>query len=230
MMSTKTVRLFWAVALISSLNVSNGNARQTAGQEVCAGPLSGADVFSVGEVRTSILVEANFQALNGAEWVLMDGRPLLVLTALSPHLSEEGEYGLAIPDARGRFLRMANNGVCADQRLDDADSGDAYNQCVAERDPDVERVLGSYQGDSVGRHRHNYDDLFYSEIPAFRPGGVMAVSVPAGIGSGDTDWDGNTGYGIERTTHAGGSDETRPKNLAVNYYIKICNCRTTNCR
>ena len=133
MMFTRAVRLFWVVALVSPLgSVSDGNAQQTAGQEVCAGPLSGADVFSVGEVRTSILAEANFQALNGDAWVLMDGRPLLVRTALSPHLSEESEYGLAIPDARGRFLRMANNGVCADRRRD-ADSDDAYNQCIAYR-------------------------------------------------------------------------------------------------
>ena len=229
MVLTRAIRLFWAVALVSPLSVSDANAQQTPGQEVCAGPLSGADVFSVGEIRTSILAEPDFQALNGGEWVLMDGRPLLVRTGLSAHLSEEGEYGLAIPDARGRFLRMANNDVCAEHRLG-ADSGDAYNQCIADRDPDADRGLGTYQGDSVGRHEHNYDDLFYSEISGFKPGSASGVPVPGGVGSGDTDWDGNVGYGIERTTHVGGSDETRPKNLAVNYYIKICNCRTTNCR
>lgn len=55
--------------------------------------------FSIGEVRTSILGQTQFRELNGHEWVLMDGRPLLVRSALSPHLSEKNVYGLTIPES-----------------------------------------------------------------------------------------------------------------------------------
>ena len=129
--------LILAVALFAAGSAANAGSQPGGTQDVCVGEPTGDDVFSVGELRTSILAQTPFQEMNGAEWVLADGRPLLVRTALSLHLSEETEYGLAIPDIRGRFLRMANNNVCADLRGDD----EAHERCIASRDRDGDRPL-----------------------------------------------------------------------------------------
>ena len=214
------------LGMASTLLPSILYAQQPPGQEVCVGELLGSDVFSVGEIRTSLISPTPFQDLNGAEWVLMDGRPLLVSTALSPHLSERGEHGLTIPDARGRFLRMANNNVCARSQ-----GPDNTNECLATHDPEGDRLPGSYQGDALTSHEHDYSDVFYTEHPQFRPGNAHAVDPPGNVGSSGTDWDQpRGGYGMARTTAPHGQRETRPKNIAVNYYIKICNCRTPNCK
>ena len=207
------------------------------GQEVCTGPPNGADVFSVGEVRTSILKPVSFQELNGSEWVLMDGRLLSMQTALSSHLSEQTEYGPRIPDARGRFLRMENNGVCTDLRADDA----AYGRCIAGHDPDGKRSLGTYQADVFRAHQHVYNDVYWSEQADFVrtwhgiPSGATVVDLHNdglgnGLGTASASDKNNDGIGFDRSTHNAGDNENRPKNVAVNFYIKICNCRTGNCR
>ena len=220
---------FLAIILMLSVGAEGAHAQtagqdQAAGQEVCAGTPSGIDVFSVGEVRTSILGQTQFQELNGSEWVLMDGRPLLVRTALSPHLTEEGEHGPTVPDARGRFLRMANNNACADFRADNA----AYDQCIANHDPDGDRLLGTYQPDAFRAHQHGYNDIYFSENAGDVDIGGNGRSNSIGNGS-PFDHD-NAGYSWDRGTENAGSNETRSKNIAVNFYIKICNCRAANCR
>lgn len=210
------------------------------GSNVCTAPPNGMDVFSVGEVRTSILEPTPFQELNGSEWVLMDGRSLSERTDLSRHLSEN-ERDRTVPDARGRFLRMANNDACADHR----EKKEGYHQCIADHDPDGDdRPLGTYQADSFGSHQHTYNDVYYSEnIAALRrdsngylPPGTSFVDLHndgrrsnnvGNAGPADND---NDGVGFDRKTENAGNGETRSKNVAVNFYIKICNCRTGNCR
>ena len=215
-------------------------------QEVCSGIPSGQDVFSVGEVRTSILRPQAFQRLNGPEWVLMDGRQLTVQTELSPHLlPETAEHADStslvandnetedvrpkemIPDARGRFLRMANNGACADLRNDDGE----YRRCIANHDPDGDRGLGEPQADVFGQHSHAYGDVVWSEhSPQLRCQDCQVdLSAVGRMGSrAGTDYD-NTGGQLLRETQGHGREETRPENIAVNFYVKICNCRTSNC-
>lgn len=237
-----TERLSYAISSRQGRSVVGPTGRGFAlvadtGQEVCTGPPNGTDVFSVGEVRTSILEPTPFQEINGSEWVLMDGRLLSMQTALSPHLSEKTEYGLTIPDARGRFLRMANNDACADLRDDDA----AYGQCIANHDPDGDRRLGTYQPDAFPAHQHVYNDVYYSESRAH----VRAVhDIPSDativdihndgprndLGTSSWSDDDNDGIGWDRRTEDAGSKESVPKNVAVNFYVKICNCRTGNCR
>ncbi len=214
------------------------DARGQIGQEVCLDSARGGDVFSVGDVRTSILAETPFQELNGAEWILMDGRTLHVQTALSPHLTHRDGYGLVVPDARGRFLRMANNNACADLRGDERDR----ITCLAAYDTVGDRFLGSYQADAFGRHAHGmhshvYGDVYAAESPARI--GSSAIDIrddgrANNLGSGSSDTD-NDGSDWDRTSQESavpsvGGMETRPKNVAVNFYVKICNCRTPNCK
>ena len=235
--------------IAASLLVLPANARaqpaalQTE-QAVCSAIPSGQDVFSVGEVRTSILRPEEFQRLNGPEWVLMDGRQLTMQTELSPHLlpdaaepadstsavANDGETRdvrpKEIPDARGRFLRMANNGACADLRNDDGE----YRRCIANHDPDGDRSLGEPQADALGRHGHVYDDVVWSEHSCNGCDvDLSAVGHVGNRGGGGTDYD-NSGAQWRRETQDTGGEETRPENIAVNFYVKICNCRTSNCR
>ena len=237
-----TVSFFSVVSFAISCSIFVGGiseARgQRVGQEVCLDPPRGGDVFSVGDVRASILSETPFQEVNGAEWVLMDGRPLYVRTRLSPHLLHKDGYGLVVPDARGRFLRMANNNACAGARANEDDS----TTCLASHDTDGDRVLGSYQADAFGGHAHGthshvYGDVYAAENPtATGSSGVDIHEDGRGndLGSGRSDRD-NDGVDWDRTSREStvprsGGKETRPKNIAVNFYVKICDCRTRNCK
>ena len=219
------------VSLVVVLSLLGFSVAVHAQQEVCTGLPSGQDVFSVGEVRTSILPPETFQELNGAEWALMDGRPLMVGTALSPHLSEEGRHGLKIPDARGRFLRMANNGACADLR----DNESAYNGCLAGHDPDGDRLSGQYQADRFGAHghgahRHTYVDRYWGEEHGYWENEGDDDDGGLGIRHSGSNRIHENRTTVDSGVPSSGVNETRPRNIAVNFYIKICNCRTDNCK
>jgi hypothetical protein len=115
-----------------------------------------------------------------------------------------GYTNFNLPDLRGNFLR----GV-------DANSG---------RDPDAATrfallgggqggaSVGSYQGDQFANHAHNYVDAYYSEAGGLGP--------QTTIGSHSTDYD-NGIYQRAQTTNFTGGNETRPKNAAVYYIIKL---------
>lgn len=138
------------------------------------------DTYIVGEIKTSLLTPDKFRETYGSAWVLIDGASV-----------EGSEFakitGMSkLPDARGAFLRMHNNG-----RNDGL------------QNPDNTK-LGSYQSDELKSHTHKYGGTTMTQ----RAGGYP---VPYG-NSGD--WE---------TREFGGS-ETRPKNISVNYYIKINQC------
>lgn len=67
--------------------------------------VSAQDTGVIGEVRASLLAPTAFKNLNGDGWVLMNGQnlksndPLRKISKLT-----------AVPDARGRYLRMVDNG------------------------------------------------------------------------------------------------------------------------
>jgi len=84
----------------------------------------------VGDVRQSMLTEAQFQTYAGEGWVLMDGRSV----AGSAYAALTGNNN--IPDARGRALRMKDNGAGVNP---------------------VDLALGANQGDAFQSHTHNYD-------------------------------------------------------------------------
>jgi hypothetical protein len=99
------------------------------------------------------------------------------------------------PDLRGMFLRGANDG-----RTDDR------------KDPDGDREPGQYQPDSVKRHSHDRPkDVFDS-------GGRDGTPVVGRDGGG-------LGFSwiapFPKTGEYGEADETRPKNVAVFFYIRI---------
>ncbi|MFG1481427.1 hypothetical protein ABMA79_07420 [Halobacteriovorax sp. HFRX-2_2] len=149
----------------------------------------------VGTIITSLLQPVQFQREMGSEWRLMDGSKIN-----GSHLASM--FGDRLPDARGKFLRMANNGAnCGDK-----------NNC----DFDVEnRTPGHYQKDTLKSHTHSYSDT----VPNTH------------LGWGLEDHSGNAGFqGNGKNTGSTGGHETRPKNIAVNYFVKVEKCQTKNCK
>jgi microcystin-dependent protein len=100
--------------------------------------------------------------------------------------------GNKVPDLRGTFLRGSNNG-----RND------------GRGDVDISRSLGSYQNDTFSSHRHIIKLQGASGNNAF---------VNRNAAWGYDDWHGTESSAD--TTEQGG-EETRPRNIAVNFIIKI---------
>jgi len=149
------------------------------------------DQYEVGDIKTSLLQPKEFIQKYGNVWVLMDGREVSgsdfsMLSGINK-----------IPDARGKFLRMNNNGAnCNDK-----------NNCAY--DPDNTK-LGEFQNDNFKSHHHT--QRFGNVKGHFSSSGWESVPhVDRGSTNGQT------------TTLSGGS-ETRPKNISVNYYIKVNYC------
>lgn len=133
---------------------------------------------AIGDVRTSFLTLAQFQAQMDSTWVLCDGQAVIG----SEYESITGQSN--IPDLRGRFLRGKDHGATG-------------------VNPDGDLALGSAQSDAFASHQHG--NVLQSV------GGVGPVD--SGGGSSELDFTGATG--------SAGGNETRPKNVTVNYFIKI---------
>ncbi len=224
---------------------------------VCTLPLpedfEGLDVFSVGEVRTSILSEPDFQGLNGREWVLMDGRRVAPSEEIAPYVVH---LDYTLPDARGRFLRMHHNGFC---RRSFPQDSQAYEDCIDSRDPNEAegRELGRFQQNQNRSHDHEYRDVYNThntrngkpfpiEINENKANEHQVELVDDIDGDGDPDnthhfeWAGGNreawwvpyvqGVAVNPISKASGVGESRPNNIAVNFFIKACRCRTAECR
>ncbi len=135
--------------------------------------------ISVGEVKQSILTEAQFQSEYGDKWVLMDGRDITGSDLATVTANN------TLPDARGQFLRGKNN-----------------SRADGQENPDGESAIGLQQTDEFGTHSHAW-------------GGIGRFTPDTG---GDTVW--KSGSNASATTEEGGN-ETRPKNITINIFIKI---------
>ena len=153
---------------------------------------------SVGEVKSSMLTEGEFQAIHGTQWTLMDGKTV----SGSDYHTLKGV--VTIPDARGQFLRGKNNG-----------RNDGHEDAAGERS------LGNRQSDAIQGHKHapqsqGAGEFIYnrgsSGTIAPNNAGTVWDRTPSPIGIPSEDGT----NGVPRTT-----SETRSKNIAVNYFIKI---------
>lgn len=178
----------------------------------------GARNQSVGDIRESVLTEAEFQSLNGTGWVLMDGRNI----AGSALATVKGWS--TVPDARGQFLRGKNNG-----RADGLE------------DPSGERALGNRQGHAFQTHTHAQNAHTHTDA-----GHIHGTPNNIGFTSDtfnsyalsrsivDNALSTETGYAnIQNTTATNQNQsatgvasepttaETRPANISINYFIKI---------
>lgn len=138
------------------------------------------DTYQVGEIKISLLKPDQFRSLYGSAWVLMDG------SNQEGTLFAKATGMTKVPDARGAFLRMQNNG--RNDGLQNPDKKD----------------LGDFQADEFKSHTHG---LNYS-LQGYWPKNDF--------------YNGPKSGGSE--TAAAGGNETRPKNITVNYFIKVSNC------
>ncbi len=99
-----------------------------------------------------------------------------------------------VPDLRGQFLRGLNQ----------FDGEQTSQVDPSKKDPD-NRTRGSFQADENKSHSHTTPG-HYQELSLKGPGGLVQLI-----------------YGTEppQTTQASGGEESRPKNTAIFYYIRI---------
>lgn len=120
-----------------------------------------ADGSGVGDIRDSMLTEAEFQAQNGAQWVLMDGRNV----AGSKYATLKGVS--TIPDGRGVILRAKNNG-----RSD------------GNQNPDGDSSLGTFQSHQVVGHQHETNASGPGGGPGIFGGGAGYGTIGGFVGFG----------------------------------------------
>ena len=154
----------------------------------------------VGSIVPSMLNENQFKAQvedpstfsgSSSKWTLADGRDISGST-YSTVTSQSNA-----PDLRGMFLRGLNTG-----RSD------------GKQDPEGgSRSIGDYQADQVRSHNHNN-------------GSFDRLMIANGLNTTNGTALDNTGLPevnlfTSATINAFGGTETRPRNIAVNYYIRI---------
>lgn len=172
----------------------------------------------IGTVIHSLLTEAEFQAEKGSttEWILADGRDVTG----SAYATLTGQT--TVPDMRGRFLRGKNNG-----------------QTSALGDADGERSIGAFQGSKIPSHIHtgSFGSLNTFSVGINSGSGLTQFNVllrnPNILGGPDLGGRipplaalaGDTGVNISNAIPSSGtttlSDETAPKNICVNIFVRI---------
>jgi len=107
------------------------------------------------------------------------------------------------PDLRGKFVRGLNVIYSVGQPLpfDPATNGD----------PQSNRVVGDFQGDAFRQHVHGYQRY----VPRTETN-ISNDTDQRHTGAESNNTADNTGG-----ANTGGGDETRPRNIAVYFYIKI---------
>ncbi len=173
------------------------------GVKVSVAGLKPQDVIPVGTVITSVLPWSMFaQTANDSasfdpntnKWAPCDARSIR-----GSELARLGG-GPTTPDLRGVFTRGLNSFA--------ADEPDPVAE--RQRDPDLRRKVGSFQDHSTGEHSH-----------FFRGSGAALTTADNGSDRKNLWHDGDYSQSTERETHKNPIGETRPKNVAVYFYIKI---------
>ncbi len=161
-------------------------------------------------------------------WFVCDGRSIYSLS----HLTNDEKYALVdlqfksgnpnysyLPDMRGYFLRGVDGGSGNDP--DHASRGGSGNKLGGVQDEAFKSHYHTGYTSTNGGHTHSFNDNYFSEAP---PAGLF-------LGSGSSDNDNSlhttpntTNYNGDHahnlTTYYTGGNETRPKNIGVNYIIK----------
>ena len=158
-----------------------------------------------------------------AGWLLCDGSAVSRTTYATLFgaigINFGGGDGIAtfnLPDLRGRFMRGADHGAGRDPN---AATRTASNPMGPTGDS-----VGTVEGDAFASHQHPLTDPGHSHnAPTTNGIAGAGVEVP-NVGSTSYDYAGaapTTASMTGITEGAAGGSETRPKNVAVNYLIKL---------
>jgi len=177
------------------------------------GSSSAASLFTVGDIKQSILTETQFIAelgvVEGRKWVLADGRNVAGTRYATLTNS------VTVPDLRGAYLRMAG------QNSTNASwNGGALNSYQE----DMTRAPRNtaFTTDSQGNHQHangaaswGGDAIWY---------GSRTMPNNKRVSNWD-DWSGanplTSSDGAHTHTITGGDSETKPKSYTTNFFIKV---------
>jgi hypothetical protein len=189
-------------AYVTAGNRAETTARTTA-QTQAATSVEIATKIPIGTIVSSMLTPPKMKELFGDAWIPADGR----------NVSSQSSYAVAtgeksVPDLRGVFTRG----------LDQFDFTERPRQDTQFLDPDSKRKPGEPQPDSVGSHDHPVGQAM-SDVGAVSPSGQVLVAEGGRFPSYYNDH-----YAKQppaRTSPNQPGDETRPKNVAVYFYIKI---------
>lgn len=170
-------------------------------------------MLPVGSIVASFLSERHFKEemhqlaphqvwdLATSEKPIPKGRLLDIVRNVPEYIELNPNNVATLPDLRGMFLRGLHG-----SRPTEGDQGDAGNPT---------RLVGSLQQDAFGNHDHYVSKTF--------PTSPYAPDLDAGRQThASTGWpppDGN-GYPVARTDSVG-EKETRPRNVAVNYFVRV---------
>lgn len=172
----------------------------------------------IGDIKYSILSEAQFQNVNGKEWVLMKGQTFEELQKNQPfkqtgksflghYINKDYDAKLTIskiriPRAGGKFFRVLNN----------SGEHETHKKDRFEKENGKKRRLGEFQGDLFQAHEHSYIDFHIIYQPH--------------------NWriwqNEGSSYRAEKrsnrktiNTNGRNGEETRPLNISFNAFIKI---------
>lgn len=155
---------------------------------------------ALGDVKASILSEAQFTTEMGAGWTLADGKDV---TGSDYHTLTTNT---TIPDMRGQFLRGKNNG-----RVD------------GEENPDGDLAIGVQTTDKLGpmtitggSHDHRLPQDGGGSSAKVIATGAVSTATPLYTSDFKTEVSSSHSHSVTEA-----SNETAPKNVTVNYFIKI---------
>ena len=150
--------------------------------------------YGVGEIVASMLNKETFLTKHnkdGQIWMLAEGNEVPKGTSFRKYLDEN------FPD---------KNGICPDLRGVFL-RGKNYDRDTTSGNADGDLPLGKYQPDAFRIHNHGYSDWH--------------ANLPAGIHSGPVKPNPGHNTDVPRTTGNAGGNETRSRNVTVNYFIRI---------
>lgn len=161
----------------------------------------------IGDIKQSVLTEAQFQAIHGAVWTLMDGKSVV------GSIYETLTGNSTIPDGRGQFVRIENNG-----RTDGKENPDA-TPVGAQQDQATKPngLLAGSNTSSDGAHNHSTASGYCGQFGNATSGGITQLN---GCHGGTRDAT-STHPAHTHTVNVTDGSETRPKNITANYFIKI---------
>jgi hypothetical protein len=189
-------RKFWSLPVSLAIHTTAGNiVRRLPGVPVPPKPASP----NVGDIVPSTLQESQFVSVHGAGWVLADGRDVTGTKYAS-------SVSAKVPDLRGMFLRGINAGRTGQYA-----------------DPAGDRAAGSYEDDATALPKSGFAT---SKAGSHNHAGKY---VGNGAGAHESGSHGGPAYesqpiiadGDHSHVVTGGDSETRPKNAAVYYYIRV---------
>jgi len=163
---------------------------------------------ALGDVRGSLLDLADFQTENGSAWVLSDGSAV-------PGTRYASLVGANIPDLRGEFVRGADNGRGVDSGRN---KGTAQTDATAKNGMSASSsTSGSTTG---GTHEHSSPYGSYTGDVSNTKGAASNNAIGPKL---STTGGGSHTHSLSATTSTSlsGDAETRPRNVAVNYYIRV---------